>query len=93
MIKETDLRLSEFLSTFTGYAEVPEMKAVQSEYIYLNLLVKEIGKAQARMGLTSYKSVSQVIYVHILYVFKKCRIKLKTSLNRVFHTLLFFDTS
>jgi len=93
IIKEADLKLSEFLSTFTGYAEVPVMEAGESEYIYLNLLVKEIEKAQERMGLTGYEPVSPVVYVHILYVYKKCRIKLKTSLNRVFHTLLFFDTS
>ena len=93
IIKETDLRLSEFLSAFTGYAEVPEMKAGKNGYIYLNLLVKEIVKTQARMGLINYETVPPVKYVHILYVYKKCRNELKASLNRVFHTLLFFDTS
>jgi len=93
MVKETDLRLSEFLSTFTGYAEVPEMKAGQSEYTYLNLVVNEIENAKERMGETGYETVPPVKYIHVIYVYKKCRNKLKVSLNHVFHTLLFFDTS
>ena len=41
MIEKANLILTEFLSTFPGYAQVPELKAGESAYGYLSLLVEE----------------------------------------------------
>ncbi len=93
MIEKTNLGLSEFLSTLSGYAQVPELKAGESVYACLSLLVDEANQAAVRAGVNSYEPVPPVIYVHVVNVFEKCRNPLKTALNHVFHTLLFFDTS
>jgi len=93
VIEKTNLRLTEVLSSLSGYAQVPELKAGESAYAYLSLLVDEANQAVVRMGVNSYEPVPPVIYVHVVYVFEKCRNSLKTTLNHVFHTLLFFDTS
>ncbi len=93
MIEKANLILTEFLSTFPGYAQVPDLKVGESAYGYLSLLVEEANRATVRMGVSHYEPTPPVIYVHVVYVFEKCRNPLKTALNRVFHTLLFFDTS
>ena len=93
MIEKTNLSLAEFLSTFAGYAQVPELKAGESAYVYLSLLIEEARRAAVRMGVNISEPNPVECYVHVLYVFKNCRNPLKTALNRVFHVLLFFDTS
>ena len=93
MIQKTNLSLSELLATFSGYAQVPELKAGESGYAHLNLLVEEAKRAAVRMGVSVFEPTAAECYVHAVYVFEKCRNPLKTALNCVFHTLLFFDTS
>ncbi len=93
MIQKTNLSLSELLATFSGYAQVPELKAGESGYAYLRLLVDEANRAAVRMGVNVFEPIPAECYVHAGYVFEKCRSPLKTALNRVCHTLLFFDTS
>lgn len=93
MIEKTNLSLTEFLSNFAGYAQVPELKAGESAYAYLSLLIEEARRAAVRMGVNISEQTPVECYVHVVYVFKKYRNPLKTALNRVFHVLLFFDTS
>jgi len=93
MIEKANLSMMEFLSTLPGYAQLPELKVGESAYDYLSLLVEEANRATVRMGVSCYEPTPPDIYVHVVYVFEKCRNPLKTALNRVFHTLLFFDTS
>lgn len=85
MIGGTNLGLMEFLSTLPGYATVPELKAGEHVYSHLMVLVEQAGLVAVRS--------TEVIYVHGVYVFEKSRSRPKTTLNRVFHALLFFDTS
>ena len=93
MIQKTNLCLSEFLATIPAYAQVPELKTGESGYTYLSLLVDEANRAAVRMGVSVFEPTPAECYVHAVYVFEKCRSPLKTALNRVCHTLLFFDTS
>jgi len=93
MIEKANLILTEFLSILPAYAQVPDLKAGENAYGYLSLLVEEANRAAVRMGENGDEPTPPVIYVHVVYVFEKCRNPLKTALNRVFHTLLFFDTS
>jgi len=93
MIEKANLSLTEVLSSLSGYAQVPELKAGSSAYAYLSLLVEEADRAGERMGETRDKPPAAVVYVHVVYVFEKPRTPVKTALNRVFHALLIFDTS
>jgi len=93
MIEKANLSLTEFLSALPAYAQVPDLKTGENAYGYLSLLVKEANRAAVRMGEDSNEPIAPAVYVHVVYVFEKCRNPLKTALNRVFHTLLFFDTS
>jgi hypothetical protein len=93
MIEKANLSLTEVLSNLSSYAQVPELKAGESAYAYLSLLVEEADQAAVRMGENGDEPTAAVVYVHVVYVFEKCRNPLKTALNRVFHTLLIFDTS
>ncbi len=93
MIEKANLSLTEFLSALSGYAQVPELKAGESAYAHLSLLVEEADQAAVRMGENSDEPTAPLVYVHVVYVFEKCRNPLKTALGCVFHALLFFDTS
>ena len=62
-------------------------------YCRLTLLVAQVGLVAIRMGGVVEGSTPEVIYVHGVYVFEKSRNGPKTTLNRVYHALLFFDTS
>ncbi|MBA7535720.1 hypothetical protein ES705_27978 [subsurface metagenome] len=93
MIENAGLSLTEVLSNLSGYAHMPELKAGESACAYLSLLVEEADQAAVRMGENGDEPTAAVVYVHVVYVFEKCRNPLKTALNRVFHTLLIFDTS
>jgi len=93
MIEKSNVILAEVLSSLSGYAHIPELKAGESGYAYLQLLVAEANLTAVRMGVTGYEPTAEIIYVQGTYVWEKCRNCLKTTLNRVFHTLLFFDTS
>ena len=93
MIEKANLSLTESFSTLSGYAQVPELRAGESAYTYLNLLVEEANRVAVRMGVSEYGPTPTECYVHVVYVFVKCRNSLKTILNRVFFALLFFDTS
>lgn len=93
MIEKANLILTEFLSILPAYAQMPDLKAGENAYGYLSLLVEEANQAAVRMGENGDEPIAPVVYVHVVYVFEKCRNPLKTALNRVFHTLLFFDTS
>ncbi len=93
MIGSANLGLMEFLSALTGYAVVPELKAGESAYSHLALLVEQLNLTAVRMGETRCEVAPVVGYVHGVYVFEKSRSRPKTTSNRVFHALLFFDTS
>jgi hypothetical protein len=93
MIEQAALSLTEVLSSLSGYAQIPELKAGESSYAYLSLLVAEADRAALRMGETRDEPAEAVVCVHVVYVFDKCRNPLKTALNRVVHALLIFDTS
>jgi len=93
MIEKANLSLTEFFSTLSGYAQVPELRAGESAFTYLNLLVEEANRVAVRMGVSDYEPTPIECYVHGVYVFVKCRNPLQTTLNRVFFALLFFDTS
>ena len=93
IIEKANLGLTEFFATLSGYAQVPEPKAGESAYTYLNRLVEEANRASVRMGVSDYEPTPIECYVHGVYVFVKCRNPLKTTLNRVFFAFLFFDTS
>ena len=93
MIKTANVILVEFLSTLAGYANIPEWKAGESGYAHLLLLVAESNSTAVRMAVASSEPPSEEHYLHVVYVWHKCRKRLKTTLNRVFHALLFFDTS
>jgi hypothetical protein len=93
MIKKTNLRFHEFLATLYGYTQMPKLKAGENAYTHLNLLVDEANQTAVRMGESVFKPTTIECYVHVVYVFEKCRKPIKTALNNVLHALLFFDTS
>lgn len=92
MIEKSNVVLAEVLSSLSGYAHIPEMKVGESGYAYLQLLVAEADLTAIRMGATNNELTTEIIYVHGTYVWEKCRNSLKTVTDRVFHSLLFFDT-
>ena len=67
MIEKANLSLTEFLSIIPAYAQVPELKAGESAYGYLSLLIEEANRAVVRMGVSRYEPTPPVIYVHIVY--------------------------
>ena len=93
MIKKTNLRFHEFLATLYGYTQMPELKAGENAYTHLNLLVDEANQTAIRMGESVFEPTTIECYVHVVYVFEKCRKPIKTELNNALHALLFFDTS
>lgn len=93
MIGGANLALMEFLSTLPGYATVPELKPGEHVYCRLKFLVAQVWLVAVRMGGVVDRSTLEVIYVHRVYVFEKSRNRPNTTLNRVYHALLFFDTS
>lgn len=93
MIGSANVGLMEFLATLPGYAVLPELKVGETAYSHLALLVEQLNCAAVRMGKGGTESAPAVVYVHGVYALEKSRSLPKTTSNRVFHALLFFDTS
>lgn len=93
MIGSANVGLMEFLATLPGYAALPELKVGETGYSHLALLIEQLNLAAVRMGKAGTESAPAVVYVHGVYLFEKSRGRPKTTSNRVFHALLFFDTS
>ena len=93
MIRKANLCLVRVLVSVTSYAVLPETPADEKSYEYLNHLVQEAEDASVRIRGQTAEKKPLGGYVHGACVFEKARKRLKTTLNYVFHTLLFFDTS
>jgi len=93
MITTVNLGLMQFLSSLPGFAALPKLKAGKSAYSHLVLMVEQARLAAVRMGVAGYKVAPVIGFVHGAYVVEKSRKRPKTTLNRVFQALLYFDTS
>jgi len=93
MIHTANVGLMALLSSLPGYAPLPELKAADSAYRHLLLLAAQAELAAVRMGVVGREPIAVDVYVHEVYVVEKTRTEPKTTSNRVFHALLFFDTS
>lgn len=92
MIKKTNLTASELLSELPGFGALPAPEG-KLPIEYLEDQADELFAAAERMIGGRADFIMPVEYVHIVYTFKKARIPLKIPSNRVFHALLFNDTS
>ena len=108
MIADTNLHLCELFSSLSSYAHLPEEKTGEGEYAYLTSLVNEANQATIRIRGNVADEIKDIVYVHIEYVFGKSRNppsksiegpnrrrepSVKTALNHVLRTFLFYDTS
>lgn len=92
-IEQTNLYVSEFLSTIPSFGSLAEQRPGESGYGYLGKLVDESNGAYKRINGGSVGQVPAIVFVHVIYVAKKCRNKLKSPLNFSLAALPFFDTS
>ena len=92
IIKKTNLRASEILAILPGFGSLPAPEG-KLPIEYLEDQADELFAAAERMIGSRADFIMPVQYVHIVYIFKKARSPLKIPSNRVFHALLFNDTS
>jgi len=92
MIERVKLTLMSVLAAIQTFTAVPELKAGEHAHQHFSVLMEHLAGAAQRMGVVDY-DVSEMRFIHGAYVFEKSRSQPKTTLNRVFSALLFFDTS
>lgn len=92
IIKRTNLRASEILAILPGFGSLPTPVGKLS-IEYLEDQADELFAASERIIGGRADFIMPVQYVHIVYTFNKARSPLKIPSNRVFHALLFNDTS
>jgi len=92
-IEQSNLYVSEFLSAIPSFGSLPEQRPGESGYGNLRKLVDESNAAYERIHGGGVGQVPAIVFVHAVYVAKKCRNKLKSPLNFVLEALPFFDTS
>jgi hypothetical protein len=92
IIKKTNLTASELLAELPGFATLPAPEGKLS-IEYLEDQADELFDAAERMIGGRSDFIMPVQYVHIVYTFEKARNPLLVPSNRVFHALLFNDTS
>ncbi|MBE9571740.1 MAG: hypothetical protein IMF11_14015 [Proteobacteria bacterium] len=92
IIKKTNLTASELLSRLPGFATLPAPEG-KLPIEYLEDQADELFDAAERMIGGRSDFIMPIQYVHIVYTFEKARNPLLVPSNRVFHALLFNDTS
>jgi hypothetical protein len=93
IIRETISILLPFISNFLGLMVIPVKKPEGNFLKYLEKLTNEIHNGYIRMGKSPLYKPGKKIYIHTVYWFEKSRNTIRCTLNRVFPSLLFYDTS
>ena len=93
IIEQTNLHISEFLSSIPSFGFLPEQRPGESGKGHLEKLVDETNGAYKRMHGGSVAEVPAILFVDAVYVVEKSRNIVKTPLNSIFEALPFFDTS
>jgi hypothetical protein len=92
IVKKTNLTASEVLAGMHSFASLPAPEG-KLPIEYLEDQADELFVAANRIVGGRVDFIMPVQYVNIVYTFEKARNPLKIPLNRVFHVLLFNDTS
>lgn len=92
IVNKTNLTASEVLAAMHSFASLPAHEG-KIPIEYLEDQADELFVAANRIVGGRIDFIMPVQYVHIVYTFEKARNPLKIPSNRVFHALLFNDTS
>ena len=93
IIRKTISNLLWFMSNFPGIMILPAKKPQENLLDYLAKLTNEIHDGHIRMGKSPLYKPGKKIYIHTVYWVEKSRTPIKSTLNRVFPALHFYDTS
>ena len=93
IIQKTIIQSLEFLAIRPSYTSIPEKKPGQNLLEYLETLTDEIHHGHIRMGKTFVSKSEKIIYLHMVYWYKKSRNHIVCTLDHVFINLHFYDTS
>ncbi len=93
IFKIATLVISEVLSELPNLSSIPQMKADKTEYRNFETANAALNEPLLKLYGSKYIEIRKDITVFIIYFKKKSRNPIKSTLNHVFKTLIFFDTS